>query len=81
VAHKEKAVEKVGWTLVVVGCLVVLGYAGFYTFDELFNESDLPMPIKVSVPIALAGVLILGAVSLKDRISKMKKEDFRKDDT
>jgi len=76
----EKIVEKVAWTLVAVGCLTLLGYAGYSSFDELFNESDLPMPVKAAVPIALIGVLVLVALAVKDRLSKMGKENFRKDD-
>ena len=59
---------------------MLLGYLAYYSTDEFFREPGIPVPVKVAVPVALAGTIILIAVSLRDRILARGKEDFRKDD-
>lgn len=73
--------ERIAWALVLIGALVIVGYLAFYSFDEFFKESGIPIPVKAAVPVALVGTMILIAMSLRDRILARRNEDFRKDDT
>lgn len=72
--------ERIAWISVAAGTLILLLYAAYYSFDELFDNPGAPTPVKIAVPVLLAGVAVLAMVIIKDRIVALRKEDFRKDD-
>lgn len=72
--------ERIAWISVAAGALILLVYATYYSFNELFNNSGVPVPVKIAVPILLGGIVVLALVSVKDRISGLRKENFRRDD-
>lgn len=72
--------QKIAWALVIAGSLVLLGYAGYYSIDAFFGAPDVPIAVKISVPVVVLGVVMLVAIVIKERMAAKSKEDFRKDD-
>ena len=62
-----------GFCLVIVGILVVVGYMFYY----FITTSDLPLPIRVAVPAVVVGFLILLASVGIDRYRATHKENFK----
>jgi hypothetical protein len=68
--------QNVAFIVIGLGILAFIGWAvrGFFMSDEI------PLFIKVVVgAVAVGGVTLLG-IAIKDRISQVKKEDFREVD-
>ncbi len=78
--NRGHPMERIAWISVVVGTLILLVYAVYYSFNELFNNAGVPAPVKIAVPILLCGVVALALVIVKERIAGLRKENFRRDD-
>ena len=68
--------KALGFGLVVVGILVVVGYMFYY----FVTADDLPMAVRVSVPAVVVGFLILLASVGVDRYRATRKDDFKEVD-
>lgn len=65
--------QKVGFSLVGVGVLVLIGWSvrGF------FLAEDIPLIIRIAVGAIGVGLLVLIGSVVKDRIAAAKREDFK----
>jgi urea transporter len=66
-------VQKIGFALVGVGGLVLIGWSvrGFFLAD------DIPLLIRIAVGAIGVGLLILIGSVIKDRLAAAKTEDFK----
>ena len=66
-------IQRIGFALVGVGALVLIGWSvrGF------FLAEDIPIVIRIAVGAVGVGVLILIGSAIKDRIAAARTEDFK----
>ena len=65
-----------GFALLILGSLVIAGLAVYY-FAANFFMTDLPIALKVAVPMIVIGLLVLLASAIIDRYRAAKTEDFK----
>ena len=65
--------QNIAYILIGLGFLTLIGWA----VKGFFLEDTIPIAIRVAVGIIGAGVIILIAVAIRDRIKKAKTEDFK----
>jgi hypothetical protein len=65
--------QKVAFTLIGLGVLVLIGWG----VKNFFMVSEIPLLIKISVGAVGVGVLILTGLVIKDRLKKVKTDDYR----
>ena len=58
------------------GLAVLAGYWAFIVLSALFDSPDVPLPVKVAVPAALAGGAALLAIAVIQRIRNEKEENI-----
>ena len=75
-----RTAQWIGGLLIVAGALVLTGYGLFFYFDEFFGAPDVPVPVKVSVPAIIVGMLVLLVVVVLQRIQSRKREHFREEE-
>ena len=68
--------QKTAFAFIALATLGIIGYA-LWIF---FTSSDIPLLIRIAVGIIAAGILILLGITIRDRLVKMKKEDFKEVD-
>ena len=69
-----------GGVLLSVGCGVLAGYGVYYLSREFFGSDDVPLALKVAVPAAAAGTVILLAVVVVQRLQSRGREHFEEAD-
>lgn len=65
-------IQKIGFALVGIGALVLLGWS----VDGFFMASEIPLFIRIASGVVGAGLLILFGIVIKDRVAAAKKENF-----
>ena len=65
--------QKVAWTLIGLGILVVIGYAS----KDFFTAADIPLAFKVAAGIVGLGLALLLVSVGKERYQAAKKESFK----
>ena len=65
--------QNVGFILIGLGILALIGWwvQGFFT------ASDIPLLIRIAVGAIGVGVLVLIGVAVRDRLAKVKTDDFK----
>ena len=68
---------KFGSALLLVGIAVLGGYAFFLILRALFSAwASVPIILQVGVPAVLAGLGLLMAVVVRDRLREHRRESF-----
>jgi len=65
--------QNIAFSLIGIGIIVLLGW----TVQGFFTASEIPLLIRIAVGIISAGVLLLIAIAIRDKLKKAKKEDFK----
>ena len=65
-----------GGILVVAGALALLGYGLYYSTQEFFGSTDVPLLVQVAVPAVVVGVVVLLGTVLVERVRRRKRERF-----
>ena len=65
--------QNVAFILIGIGILVLIGWG----VKGFFMASDIPLLIRIAVGAIGAGILVLIAMAIKDRLARAKKEDFK----
>lgn len=65
--------QKVGFSLVGIGVLVLVGWS----VQGFFLDSEVPLIVRIAVGAIGAGLLILLGSVIRDRVAAAKTEDFR----
>ena len=69
-------VLKAGATLFVIGISVLSAYWFYGIFSALYTEKDIPILIRVAVPVIILGLLLLITALGWDRLRAHKRENF-----
>lgn len=79
-AHFDGAEGKValwlGVVLTVASTLVLISYGLYYFAQAFFTARDIPIAIRVAVPVAAVGVFVLLGVVIADRMRRKRFEQF-----
>ena len=65
-------IQKIGFSLVAIGVLALVGWS----VQGFFLESEIPLFIRISVGAIGAGLLLLLGSVVQDRLAAAKTEDF-----
>lgn len=65
--------QKIALILIGLGALVLTSWVSWI----FFSDPEVPLLIKITIGAVGAGILILIAVVVKDRLTKAKTEDFK----
>ncbi len=76
----SKALQWVSGSLVVASAAVLIGYGAYEGGRELFGSDEVPVFVKVAVPVLTVGLLILLALVIGQRIQGKRHETFREVD-
>lgn len=66
-------IQKIGFSLVAIGLLVLVGWS----VQGFFLESEIPLFVRISVGAIGAGLLLLLGSVVRDRIAAARTEDFK----
>ena len=65
--------QNISFILIGLGILVLIGWS----VQGFFAASEIPLLVRIAIGIIGAGLLVLIAVAIRDRLKKAKKEDFK----
>ncbi len=65
--------QNIAFILIGLGILALVGWS----VKVFFMASDIPLLIRIAVGAIGAGVLVLIAVAIKDRLAKAKTDKFK----
>jgi len=65
--------QNVAYILIGLGILALIGWA----VQDFFTASEIPLLIRIATGAIGAGLLVLIAVAIKDRLAKAKTEKFK----
>ena len=68
--------QNIAFILIGIGILILVGWS----VKGFFISSQIPLLIRIAVGVVGTGLLILISIVIKDRIMRVKKEDFREVD-
>ena len=65
--------QNIAFILIGLGILAFIGWA----VQGFFTASEIPLLVRIAVGAIGVGVLVLIVVAIRDRLKKVKKEDFK----
>ena len=63
--------------LILVGFLTLLGYGMYSLVVAIYSTEDIPLIIKLAVPVLIGGLMVLIVSVGRDRIRDRRNEKFR----
>jgi uncharacterized integral membrane protein len=73
----RKTERGVGWILMSAGAIILLCFALFETFSNLFANPDAPLWLKIGLPTMVVGAVILLVSYVRERIFAYHRERYR----
>jgi anti-sigma factor RsiW len=67
----------VGWVLISIGALVLIGWAAWHAVGALLAETDLPGFIKVAVFVVIMGALILLVSVIREKLFTRRSDRYK----
>jgi len=68
---------RIGIVLILVGFLTLLGYGMYSLVVAIYSTEDIPLIIKLAVPVLIGGLMVLIVSVGRDRIRDRRNEKFR----
>ena len=68
---------RIGIVLILVGLLTLLGYGMYSLVVAIYSTEDIPLIIKLAVPVLIGGLMVLIVSVGRDRIRDRRNEKFR----
>ena len=68
---------RIGIVLVLVGFLTLLGYGMYSLLVVIYSTEDIPLIIKLAVPVLIGGLMVLIVSVGRDRLRDRRNEKFR----
>ena len=69
--------RSIGIVLILVGFLTLLGYGMYSLVVAIYSTEDIPLIIKLAVPVLIGGLMVLIVSVGRDRIRDRRNEKFR----
>ena len=66
-----------GIMLILVGFLTLLGYGMYSLVVAIYSTEDIPLIIKLAVPVLIGGLMVLIVSVGRDRLRDRRNEKFR----
>ena len=68
---------RIGIVLILVGFLTLLGYGMYSLVVAIYSTEDIPLIIKLAVPVLIGGLMVLIVSVVRDRLRDRRNEKFR----
>lgn len=68
---------RIGIVLILVGFLTLLGYGMYSLLVAIYSTEDIPLIIKLAVPVLIGGLMVLIVSVVRDRLHDRRNEKFR----
>ena len=68
---------RIGIVLILVGFLTLLGYGMYSLLVAIYSTEDIPLIIRLAVPIIIGGLMVLIVSVVRDRLRDRRNEKFR----
>ena len=68
---------RIGIALILVGFLTLLGYGMYSLVVAIYSTEDIPLIIKLAVPVLIGGLMVLIVSVGRDRLRDRRNEKFR----
>ncbi|MCH2508519.1 MAG: hypothetical protein MK035_08635 [Dehalococcoidia bacterium] len=68
---------RIGIVLILVGFLTLLGYGMYSLLVVIYSTEDIPLIIKLAVPVLIGGLMVLIVSVGRDRLRDRRNEKFR----
>tara|TARA_B100000686_G_scaffold301746_1_gene337288 strand:- start:395 stop:619 length:225 start_codon:yes stop_codon:yes gene_type:complete len=68
---------RIGIVLILVGFLTLLGYGMYSLVVAIYSTEDIPLIIKLAVPVLIGGLMVLIVSVGRDRLRDRRNEKFR----
>lgn len=68
---------RIGIVLILVGFLTLLGYGMYSLLVVIYSTEDIPLIIRLAVPIIIGGLMVLIVSVVRDRLRDRRNEKFR----
>ena len=68
---------RIGIVLILIGFLTLLGYGMYSLLVVIYSTEDIPLIIKLAVPVLIGGLMVLIVSVGRDRIRDRRNEKFR----
>ena len=68
---------RIGIVLILVGFLTLLGYGMYSLLVVIYSTEDIPLIIKLAVPVLIGGLMVLIVSVVRDRLRDRRNEKFR----
>ena len=65
--------QRIGWTLMVVGGGVLVGYWAYFMVTRVLSEA--PLLIRLGIVVVILGLIVLFATVVRDRLRERKEEE------
>lgn len=71
-----KFLRTLGWLLVIVGVLLLVGFGSIELVKEIWQDAEIPVLVKVGMLALIGGIVVLILALIKERREDIKKEHF-----
>jgi len=68
---------RIGIVLILIGFLTLLGYGMYSLLVVIYSTEDIPLIIKLAVPVLIGGLMVLIVSVGRDRLRDRRNERFR----
>ena len=67
----------IGWIFVSIGTVVLLAYGAWEVMQALYNDSDIPMFIKIAIISVAVGFLILAVSVIREKLFTRRSDPYK----
>ncbi len=68
---------KAGLALLLIGIGVLILYWAYFVLLAIFSENDVPLVLKLAIPVTIIGMILLLVSVIRDRLRERKEEKFK----
>jgi hypothetical protein len=73
----RKTERGLGWILLSIGAIILLGFGAFHGFSELYSNPDNPLWLKIGVTGVSLGAIVLLVSYAREHLFAYKRERYR----
>ena len=72
-----RKMTRIGIVLILIGFVALLGYGVYSLLVAIYSTEDIPLIIKLAVPILIGGLTVLIVSVVRDRLRDRRNEKFK----